>query len=995
MEFKAYHKDLSALHIGCEPPRAYYIPYHCEAEALTGERKNSRFYTDLCGEWNFKFYGSFEDIGENFLSDKFSETIAVPKCWQTETGRGYDVPLYSNLFYPFPLDPPFVPDENPAGHYNRKFSISKKIGKEYFINFEGVSSCFYLFVNGRFAAYSQVSHSTSEINITSLIEDGENILDVLVVKWCDGSYLEDQDMFRLSGIFREVYILEREKNSVRDFYIRTSLNDGLTEGTLSFETDASFSCRLLSSSGEEIAFSNGESISVSSPVLWNSEAPALYTLLVYCGEEIIPFRIGFKRVEIKGNIAYFNNEPIKLYGINRHDSNSETGYYCSTEHMKRDIEIIKAGNCNTVRTSHYPNDPRFAELCDEYGIMLVDEADIETHGMGFEYRDTWDWMRWSKLSTDDEWEESYVDRAARLFERDKNHGCVIMWSLGNESGCGKNHRAMGKYIKSRDPSAIVHYENAHLEFKAVPVGENFSDISDVESRMYAGLDYTEEYCKNKSAKKPFFFCEFSCSMSTGDIHAHCDLFRKYPQLFGGCFWELTDHAVDIGGGRYRYGGDFGDYPNNSICCVDGVVFPNRSLRPGFADMKKGYQPFEVKYSNGTAEIFNRRYFTSLNDLYAEWRLEIAGKPVASGRIDELDIAPQSAKIFELPLPAERGEICFLTFFFRTKEDCRWAKADCELGFEQFDLSAKSDRAAAKLPLPGWSEEKRFVKISAGETEYIFDKPYGCVSSMKYKGKELLAEPVKIEIWMAHGYNQLGAAEDRKSAAMQAAVQKTYSADITQKDDHLEIACNISVGGPAVVQVIRGKLTYKFFGDGCIKLGFSGELRALLKEMNMRLPRFGFRIAAAPGFEKMSWFGKGPGEAYAERHRGQRMGRFDTTVSENFVPYVRPIENGAHFGTRCAKISNGTSDILFAPCAESFQFNASHFTPHMLEEAAHNDELVPSENTFVYLDYKMDIRGGRGIYEAVEPERKWDFEPIKFETAFMPCDAGSDMTGFKR
>ena len=324
MEFKAYHKDLSALHIGCEPPRAYYIPYHGEAEALTGERKNSQFYTDLCGDWNFKYYGSFEDIDDNFLSENFSETIAVPKCWQTETDRGYDVPLYSNLFYPFPLDPPFVPDENPAGHYNRKFSISKKIGKEYFINFEGVSSCFYLFVNGRFAAYSQVSHSTSEINITSLIEDGENILDVLVVKWCDGSYLEDQDMFRLSGIFREVYILEREKNSVRDFYIRTSLNDGLTEGTLSFETDASFSCRLLSSSGEEIAFSNGESISVSSPVLWNSEAPALYTLLVYCGEEIIPFRIGFKRVEIKGNIAYFNNEPIKLYGINRHDSNSET-----------------------------------------------------------------------------------------------------------------------------------------------------------------------------------------------------------------------------------------------------------------------------------------------------------------------------------------------------------------------------------------------------------------------------------------------------------------------------------------------------------------------------------------------------------------------------------------------------------------------------------------------------------------------------------------------
>ena len=994
MEFRSYHKELESLHIGCEAPRAYYIPYENKESAIKGERSESAFYTDLCGMWNFRFYNSFEDVEEDFLKRPFSDEIKVPCCWQTVLGKGYDVPLYSNLFYPFPLDPPFVPDENPAGHYNRKFNIEKKKDKKYFINFEGVSSCFYLFVNGSFAAYSQVSHCTSEIDITGYLVSGENTVDVLVVKWCDGSYLEDQDMFRLSGIFREVYILERSENGIRDIFIRTSLSDSLDRAWIKIEADAESECTLLAPDGKTVSSFKTEA-EVENPALWSAEIPELYTLLVECGGEIIPFKIGFKRVEIRGNIAYFNNEPIKLYGINRHDSNPETGYYCDVDFMIRDIEIIKSGNCNAVRTSHYPNDPRFVELCDKYGLMIIDEADIETHGMGFEYRDTWDWMRWSKLSTDDEWEPAYVDRAARLFERDKNHACVIMWSLGNESGCGKNHRAMRNYIKSRDASAIVHYENSHLEFKAVPIGENYSDISDVESRMYAGLEYTEEYCKNKNAKKPFYFCEFSCSMSTGDIHAHCDLFRKYPQIFGGCYWELTDHGVDIGGGKYRYGGDFGDYPNNDVCCIDGVIFPNRKLRPGFADMKKGYQPFEVKYENGEIEIFNRRYFASLNDLYAEWSIEVNGKKMIGGRIDDTDIPARSAKKFRLFENIEENDYCFLTVFFRTKEDCIWAKANTELGFEQFDLSVENFTAGKTEGKPLYKEDNRYITISAGESVYKFDKPYGRISSLVYNGKEMLAEPVKIEIWMAHGYNQFGAANDRRSAAMQAAVQKTYSVMVSETENSLLISGDVSIGGPAVVPVLKGKLNYEFFADGSVKLGFNGEFRELLKEMGMRLPRFGFRIALAEGYENMTFFGKGPGEAYPERHRGQRMGRFETTVSENFVPYIRPIENGAHFMSRYGEVSNGESGMVFAPCGESFMFNASHFTPEMLEAAAHDDELFPSENTYVYLDYKMDIRGGRGYYEKVEPERVWDFEPFEFAVSFKPFSGKTDSSEFRR
>lgn len=987
MKIKAYHKDLGSLHIGCEKPRAYYIPYQSEEAALTGKREDSANFISLCGEWNFKFYNSFEDIGEDFLNAEFADTIPVPKCWQTQLGKGYDVPLYSNLFYPFPLDPPHVPDENPAGHYNRKISLEKKSGKKYYINFEGVSSCFYLYINGEFAAYSQVSHCTSEVDITDKLADGENTIDVVVVKWCDGSYLEDQDYFRLSGIFREVYILERS-SEIKDVYIKATLSDDLSSGRLTADIigEYEFDYNLIAPNGETVATGCGDmDIAVSAPELWSSEKPLLYTLLISCKGEIIPFKVGFKRIDFRGNVAYVNNQPIKLYGINRHDSNPETGYYCDMDHMLRDIRIVKQGNCNTIRTSHYPNDPRFLELCDEYGLMVVDEADIETHGMGFEYRDTWDWMRWSKLSIDDEWEPAYVDRAARLFERDKNHACVIMWSLGNESGCGKNHRAMGKYIKSRAPKAIIHYENAHLEFKAVPVGENYSDISDVESRMYADLDYTKEYSENKNSKKPFYFCEFVCSMTTGDIHAHCDMFRKYPAIWGGCIWELTDHAVKVADNAYRYGGDFGDYPNNSICCIDGLVFPDRKLRPGFYDMKKAYQPFTAEYADGKVTVKNYRYFEALSDMYIKWSVEVNGESVMSGRIDDTDIAPQSTKEYYLFDSAPISDCCCLTLTFHEKNNTKWSDADFETGFVQFDLSVEQPKNQLSAAIPTVTEADRYVKIDSGNVCYTFDKPYGRISSIVCGGKEMLSKPVKIEMWKAHGYNQEGDAEDRRSAAIQAAVQKTYSATVSTEADCVKITCPVSIGGPAVVPVLNGELTYKFYGDGSAVMGFNGGFRQLLADMNMHLPRFGFAFALNGGYENMEYFGKGPHESYADRHLACRYGKFNTTVNDNFVPYIRPIENGAHFGSKYGVVTNENGEgVIFAPVSEdAFFFNASHYTPYMLEATKHNDELVPLEDTMVYVDYRFDIRGGHGYYDTVEPERKWGFEPFEFSAAFKP------------
>ncbi len=995
MKTPSYHKDLNSLHIGCEKPRAYFIPYAEEKSALTGDRNASEFFTNLCGEWNFKFYSTFEDVADDFLDTQFENKIAVPKCWQTDLGKGYDVPLYSNLFYPHPIDPPYVPEDNPAGHYNRKVTVDKKNGKKYYINFEGVSSCFYLYVNGQFAAYSQVSHCTSEIDITDKLVSGENTVDVLVVKWCDGSYLEDQDMFRLSGIFREVYILERDADCIKDIYIRTKLSDDLSVAEINAEIDGKYSYKLLSPSGEITAQgSDLTSVKLDNPVLWNTEKPLLYTLLIVKGAEVIPFKIGFKKIDFRGNVAYINNQPVKLLGVNRHDSNPETGFYCDMDLMKKDIEIIKRSNSNTVRTSHYPNDPRFLELCDEYGLMVVDEADIETHGMGFEYRDTWDWFRWSKLSTDDEWEAAYVDRAERLFERDKNHACVIMWSLGNESGCGKNHRAMRNYIKSRCADAIVHYENSHLEFKAVPIGENFSDISDVESRMYPSLEYMEKYCENVSSKKPFYLCEYCCSMTTSDIHANVDVFRKYPAVWGGCFWELTDHSIHNGNG-YRYGGDFGDYPHNSTCCIDGLIFADRTERPGYFDLKRAYQEFEADYVNGELSIFNRRYFESINDMYFIWKLEVNGETVKSGRIDDTDIAPQQTKIYAILDDIPQSDCCYLTVTAHYKNKTDWAEADYETGFEQFNLSAEAVKTEISGNAPIIKDGSRYAEIECGGVKYTFDKPYGRISSVCVDGNELLAEPAKIEIWTAHGYNEYGKADDRISAAMQVAVQKTYGTEFETNENGVSVKCKISIGGPAVVPVLYGDLTYRFFADGSADVNFSGDFRELIKEMKMRLPRFGFCFTLADG-NKMEFFGKGPGEAYADRHKACRMGLFKTDVNDNFVPYVRPIENGAHFATVFGKVENDKGlGMVFAPSVtDSFIFNATHYTPYMLEATKHHDELVPSDNTYVYLDYKLDIRGSRDYFENVEPERKWDFEPINFGVSFKPYNSFIDGFDFK-
>ena len=970
MNFKAYHKSLEHLHVGAEAPRAYFIPYDNLQDALSGDRSTSYYKTDLCGEWSFKYFKSFEDIDESIYAKDFDyntlSKVKVPGCFQLYDVEGIDKPLYSNLMYPFPTDPPHVPEENPCAFYVRDFEISKEgMERDTIITFEGVSSCFYLFVNGELAGYSQVSHCTSEFNITSLVNEGNNRIVVLVVKWCDGSYLEDQDYFRLSGIFREVYLLSRNKIRLEDVFIKQSFNDDFSLCTLNIDCKLTEKANVLygvaSPKGDLILQGESEeanfNIEIQNPLLWNDEKPYVYHLFITVEDEIIPFQLALRKIEIKDKVLLINGKGVKLKGINRHDSSAENGYAVTLDEMKRDLLVLKRANVNAIRTSHYPNDPRFYDLAEALGFYFIDETDIETHGMGYNTSTDWDWMRWSLLSTIPEWKEAYVDRAARLFERDKNHGSVIMWSLGNESGCGVNHRAMREYIKSRDENAIVHYENSHLEFKAVPEGECFKDISDVESRMYASPEYIHGYLENPDYDKPFYMCEYVCSMTTGDVYDFWELVDKYDNFCGGCIWELTDHAINIpdvnGNPRYYYGGDFGDFPNDGICCIDGLVFPDRSPRPGFYDMKKVYEPFRSTYKDGVLTVKSVKYFEDLSDLGLKWTLSRNNEILKEGEIDTLDIAPLSEKEYKLfdEKDFELYGDCFITASVYQKNDTVWAEKGYEVGFIQHEIEAEAIIPEIECNALTLDEGDRFATILCGDTEYVFDKPYGRISSIKKNGNEFLTEPVKFKMWHAPTYNR-GSVDEWIANHLHHVAQKTYSTEVTKADDSVVIKTAIALGGPANPPIIKAEVIYTFTCDGSVDITFCGDVR----ENAPILPRLGFELVMNKENEDIVYFGLGKTETYPDRYKAGRFGEYSLTVTDNFVHYVRPQENSSHFKTRRATVGKkGGYGIYVEGLGDTkdFSFNASHYSAEQLTEVKHDFELKEENVTYFNIDGRFN------------------------------------------
>ena len=999
-----YHLSYDVLHKGTLAPGAYFVPYHSADAAARDLRDQSRFFINLSGEWDFTFYPSSKELPDPIGVSATPDKIEVPRSWQTMMGRGYDTPNYTNVVYPFPLDPPNIPEINPCGVYARSFVVTPAmLQKTVCINFEGVDSCFYLYINDTFVAYSQVSHMTSEIDVTPYLHAGENSIKVLVFKWCEASYLEDQDKFRWSGIFRDVYLLLRDPVHIVDVYNHPTVTDDFASATLRCELTLSGKAQVAYSlsapdgstvaAGNQVVDGAGEfAVTLDAPALWNDETPNLYTLHLHAGSEFIDIPVGFKHIAIKDGVLYFNGQKIKTKGVNRHDSHPVLGSTTPIDHMIRDLMIMKAHNVNTIRTSHYPNDPRFLGLCDKLGFYVIDEADLETHGMAIA-------GRWDELTDAPEWKESYVDRARLMMERDKNHACVLMWSVGNEMGVGRNQAAMGDYYHERMPGCLVHCEDIsrridnriHNEYKDKTDEEIRElvkcDYIDVESRMYPEISEVQDvYFDRKLFTKPLFLCEYSHAMGNGPgcLADYWDVIYANDAFLGGCVWEFIDHAAAIGDvythPKYRYGGDFGDTPHDGNFCTDGLVYPDRRPHTGLLEYKQVIKPFRAAFDQSTGELTltNLRYFTSLCDLDLYWKVECRGKTVASGNIYALDIAPQASKTYVLDMDAPLRDCAYLYVSLTQNGDTPWAKAGYEIGFAQFALQAQTEKAAlgstASLCAYLTAEQTDAqVKVTTAKTVYTIDRASGLIAGICDNGKQLLCSPMTPTIWRAPTDNDRNIRNLWQQLGIHTATTTCTACALDElTEQYAKITAALTLGNDGAEPLAKINVTYTVFAEDGIKIDMDTEVRADLPH----LPRFGVEFTMPQGSENLTYFGRGPVESYADKHHASYVGLFRTTVSENFEPYVKPQENGAHAETKWVSVSSLIGHGICAlSTSRDFSFNCSHVSTAQLTTTAHNDELVPAKETVVNLDYRHDGIGSNSCGPGLAP--KWQFAEKKF------------------
>lgn len=1022
-----YHQNPAILHVGCEVPRAYFLPFHSEAAALEGNRAGSEFFVSLCGTWDFTYYPSVDAIPE-FCEEGFvphrTDRMSVPRSWQTVTGKGYDTPNYVNVLYPIPVDPPFVPDDNPCGLYRRTFHVHPDmLKKSVYINFEGVDSCFYLYINNAFVGYSQVSHMTSELEISPYLHAGENDIKVLVLKWCDGTYLEDQDKFRWSGIFREVYLLLRDPVHIADIHARPALNGDYTRGACPTEItltgEAVLDYRLIDPCGMQIesghiAVKGQGSIDflVDSPMLWSDETPALYTLVIKCGEEYVALKLGFRDFRIDGRVLYVNGQKVKLKGVNRHDSHPYLGSATPMEHMREDLMIMKRHNINTVRTSHYPNDPRFLSLCDEYGFYVVDETDMETHGMAVV-------GNWDQLTDSEAWTAAYLDRVQRLYERDKNHPSVLMWSLGNESGVGRNQRKMGEYLHERDARNIVHCEDISRrlndtlvrEYADKPDGEAMAvvacDYIDVESRMYPSPDeIRRDYFNRNVYTKPLFLCEYAHAMGNGpgDLKAYWDLIYAEDGFAGGCVWEFLDHSFAIGEHmyaepHYTYGGDFGDFPHDGNFCVDGLVYPDRRPHTGLMEYKQVIKPFRIGgFDPRTGEVLirNLRYFTNLSDLDFRWVVEQDGAPVASGCAN-LWIDPQTDGVLAIPtegIPHEGH--CYLTVTAVQNTPTPWADTGYEVGFEQLPLEALVQTVSiadtmSRYAVLTCADTAETVTVATAHTVYTVDKHTGLLSSVCHEGGELLSTPVRPTVWRAPTDNDRNIRHHWQNAGYHRMTTKCYDCALIATDEKAAIVtAHLSMGAAYLRPLLDMTVTYTVYAEGGVRLDWNVKV---LDQNAPFLPRFGVEFLMPEGNEGLAYFGRGPVESYRDKRHASKQGVYKTKVSDHFEHYVRPQENMAHTDTAWVTVSSMEGMGLMAvTTGERFSFNCAHYTPAQLTETPHDYELVPLKETCVNLDMAHSGIGsnscGPGLHEMWQLREK----AFTFSVRLVPMNV-NDTDGF--
>ena len=866
MFVKNYFENLDILHVGTMENRAYYIPYSSLDTALAGDRDLSDRVAILNGQWNFKYFNSIYEVCEKDIIEaaelddlsnaaqygslsnnetaSLSDTIPVPSVWQN---HGYDRHQYTNVRYPFTYDPPYVPYENPCGLYSRHFEINAdQFEMRKFINFEGVDSCFYLWINGVMIGYSQVSHSTSEFDISEYIKSGTNSICVLVLKWCDGSYLEDQDKFRMSGIFRDVLLLFRPEQHIRDFFIKTKLSDNYTKADISVELeyfDKSIEVEYSLQDQQENVVAAGKSagdnieMGISSITCWNAESPYLYTLVLKTDKELISTKVGLREVKVENGILYVNGVNVKFRGVNRHDSNPITGATVSIDDMIKDLALMKQHNINAIRTSHYPNAPVFLELCDKYGFYVIAEADFEAHGVVELYGAGYN-SSYCRIAHDERFEKAIVDRVQRSVMRDKNHACVLIWSLGNEGGYGCNLEAAAKWVKQYDDSRLTHYEGAM--FTPENYKCDFSNL-DLYSKMYASFEDIADYFDNHKHNKPYILCEYIHAMGNGpgDIEDYQKLIEKYDGFCGGFVWEWCDHAIlvgktETGKAKYYYGGDFGEFPHDGNFCMDGLVYPDRTPHTGLLEYKNVIRPVRVTDSDFTKGRFtfkNWLDFTNLKEyLSVSYEITQDGIVVGNGIIEseELDIKPHQQKAILLNIELPTYGKCYIRFIYVQKYNGYFTDAGHILGYEQLEIPVANNQhsevrelmtinACKNSTTLKCTEDDRFVCVCGDNFRYVYNKYTGTFEELVHSNQTILLKPMSYNIWRAPTDNDAGIRQDWQRCGYDRAIARGYNTTVKIDMNAVVITTQLSISAISIQRILDIKGVWTIHCNGTINV----------------------------------------------------------------------------------------------------------------------------------------------------------------------------------
>lgn len=947
--------------------------------------------------------------------------------------HGYGKPHYTNVQYPFPVDPPHIPTENPTGSYRKDFYVSKEMIEDLvFLRFEGVDSAFHVWINGQAVGYSQGSRLPSEFDVTSFVHEGKNTIAVRVYQWSDGSYLEDQDMWWLSGIFRDVYLLAKPKVYTHDFFVKTTFDETYTDAELHLETvihshvnkntkyqldiqlfDENF--RQVVEARREGEIVQTESIetkfettlSIAAPHKWTAESPYLYHLLLTLKDdqgaviEVIPTKVGFRQVELKNGLIQVNGVPIMIKGVNRHDHHPDLGRTVPIDWMIKDIKLMKQHNINAVRTAHYPNDPRFYDLCDEYGLYVIDEADIECHGFDIIGKP-------HQLSQDPDWKEAYVDRMKRMVERDKNHPSIIIWSLGNESGFGQNHVEMANWTKQKDPTRLVHYEG---ETRVIMTQDENNPqrihvAADMFSTMYTSHEIMDRLGSRTDLKQPHILCEFAHAMGNGPggIKEYFDLFYKHDRLQGGFVWEWLDHGIrqftEDGEEYFAYGGDFGETPHDSNFVLDGLVMPNRIPSPALLEYKKVIEPVKVDaidLEQGMISIRNQYDFISLNHLTLSWSIVADGNILDCGTIEMPEILPSESQNIAIPftLPSiQRMKTDYwLNIQFNQAEDTKWAKAGHEIAWTQFELPAASkevEKLETQFNGPLSLEEIEHKLVINGESfQFAFDTIYGVLDSWKIHGIELLEQGPKVNVWRAptdndklglEEFNVKKEEEDWRQYGLHWMQNRIDSVEyeMSPTNDQVTIIVKSRMAPPVLAWGFDTTLTYIINNNGVMKMDVSGRK---LGESSATLPKIGLQMKLKPQFDQVDWYGRGPGESYVDSKLANRFGVWSSNVDGLFSPYVVPQENGNRHEVRWASLTNISGVGLLTVGEPSFDFSAHFYSTENIENARHTYDLVKEDSITFNVDHKQQGLGSASCGPGVLEQYRLKNEDFLFSICF--------------